>query len=226
LTIGATAYQWEQIPGPTILSNTVTALVTPPSGTSTFVLIASNGACISQDTVHLTSNPPPTANAGPDVSIPIYSSIVIGGSPTGPAGSTYSWTPAGTLNNPFASNPVASNTVNTSYTVTVTDPNGCTASDSMHVFIYPQITIPSGFSPNTDGKNDVWQIDNIQQFPNCVVEVFNRWGEPLFYSKGYGTPWDGTYKGQQLPVGTYYYIINLNHPSFPNAYTGPITIFR
>ena len=112
------------------------------------------------------------------------------------------------------------------YTVTVTDANGCSGSDTVTVFIYPEIKIPSGFSPNADGKNDVWQIDNIFQFPDNVVEVYNRWGELLFMSKGYAVPFDGKYNGKDLPVGTYYYIIDLHHPAFPKGYTGPLTIFR
>ena len=54
-----------------------------------------------------------------------------------------------------------------------------------------------------DGKNDYWVIDNIQQFPNCVVEIYNRWGEMLFRSTGYNTPWDGKYKGIQCQTGAY-----------------------
>jgi gliding motility-associated-like protein len=108
----------------------------------------------------------------------------------------------------------------------VTDANGCVGSDTMHVHIFPEIFIPNGFSNNGDGKNDFWVIDNIQQFPNCVVEVYNRWGEMLFHSDGYTTPWDGKYNGKDLPVGTYYYIIDLHHENFPKAYTGPLTIFR
>jgi gliding motility-associated-like protein len=110
--------------------------------------------------------------------------------------------------------------------VIVTDANGCTNWDTVTVFVYPEIDIPNGFSPNGDGKNDYWIIDNIQQFPDCEVEVYNRWGEQLFYSKGYATPFDGKYKGQDLPVGTYYYIIRLNSPLYPKDYTGPLTIFR
>lgn len=226
LSSGGITYQWFQLPNPAPISNTLTVLVTPAIGTSTFVLVATNGSCVSRDTVKLTSNIPPVVNAGPNILMPIYSSTVIGGAPTGPAGCTFTWSPAGTLNNPNISNPVASNTLNTTYTVTVTDVNGCRGSDTMHVFIYPQIFIPNGFSPNTDGKNDFWVIDNIQQFTDCTVEIFNRWGEPLFYSKGYTNLWDGKYKGKDLPVGTYYYVINLNHPAFPTPYTGPLTIFR
>ncbi len=98
--------------------------------------------------------------------------------------------------------------------------------DTVTVFVYPEIRIPNGFSNNGDGKNDVWQIDNINQFPDNTVEVYNRGGELLFYSRGYAVPFDGKYKGKNLPVGTYYYVINLNSPEQTKPYTGPLTIFR
>ena len=104
--------------------------------------------------------------------------------------------------------------------------NGCFNSDTVTVYVYPEIKIPNGFSPNGDGKNDVWQIDFIDQFPDCEVEVYNRWGEQLFYSKGYAIPFNGQYKGKNLPVGTYYYVVKLNHPNYPKPYTSPLTIFR
>jgi large repetitive protein len=225
-SVGATIFQWVQLPGVTV-GNSQNVAVTPPAGTNTFVLIVSEGTgCTDSDTMSLTSNIPPFADAGPDYTITVHTSTLIGGSPTGPGGSTFSWTPSFSLDNPTSSNPTASNTVNTTYTVLVTDANGCTASDTMHVHIFPDIIIPNGFSPNADGKNDAWQIDNIEQFPDCVVEVYNRWGELLFNSKGYTTRWDGRFNGKNLPVGTYYYVINLNHENFPKPYTGPITIFR
>jgi gliding motility-associated-like protein len=98
--------------------------------------------------------------------------------------------------------------------------------DSVLVYVYPEIKIPNGFSPNGDGVNDTWIIDNIEQFPDNEVEIYNRWGELLFRSVGYKTPFDGKYKGKDLPVGTYYYVLKLNHPAYPEPYTGPLTIFR
>lgn len=225
-SVNGVLFNWYQVPTATPISTVITTTVSPATGTSTFVLEAINGACIHKDTVLITSNPLPIVDAGPNYTITVLTSTIIGGAPTGPAGSTFTWIPSSTLDNSNSSNPVASNTVNTTYTVTVTDVNGCVASDTMHVHIYLEIVIPNGFSPNSDGKNDTWVIDNIIQFPDCEVEVYNRWGEQLFYSRGYGVPWDGRYKGKDLPVGTYYYIIKLNHNNFPNAYTGPLTIFR
>jgi gliding motility-associated-like protein len=108
----------------------------------------------------------------------------------------------------------------------VQDANGCIATSTVGVDIYPEIDIPNGFSPNNDGKNDVWIIDNIEQFVDCTVEVYNRWGEQLFFNRGYTKKFDGKYNGKDLPVGTYYYVINLNHPVYTKPYTGPLTIFR
>ena len=96
----------------------------------------------------------------------------------------------------------------------------------MWITVVPDINIPSGFSPNDDGWNDVWEIDRIDMFPDCEVEVYNRWGELLFQSVGYKEPWDGKYNGSYVPVGTYYYVIRLNDPEFPDPYTGPLTVIR
>lgn len=223
---GGITYQWIESPSGAVVSNTLVTTVSPATGTNTYVLIATNGTCIDRDTIVVTSSALPVVDAGPTVSIPIFSSASIGGNPTCATGTTFSWTPVGTLDNPSATNPTSGTTVTTIYTVTVVDGNGCLNSDTVTVFVYPEIKIPNGFSPNGDGKNDVWQIDFIYQFPDCEVEVYNRWGERLFYSKGYSVPFNGQYKGKDLPVGTYYYIINLNHPAYPDAYTSPLTIFR
>ncbi len=73
-----------------------------------------------------------------------------------------------------------------------------------------QLDVPTTFTPNGDGFNDTWIIDNISVHNNANVIVFNPEGLKVFESLGYETPWDGTYNGQELPAGTYYYIIHLN----------------
>jgi gliding motility-associated-like protein len=123
-------------------------------------------------------------------------------------------------------NPTATPTVTTLYTVTVRNSYGCVATDTVTVFVYNGVTVPSGFSPNGDGVNDFWVLPFSGTFPTIVVEVYNRWGELLFHSDGYSQPWDGTYEGKALPIGTYYYVIQLNDPRFPKALTGPVTILR
>ena len=87
--------------------------------------------------------------------------------------------------------------------------------------------IPNAISPNGDGKNDVWKLEFLKLlYPNAEVDIFSRWGEQLFSSKGYSEPWDGTFKGQLLPVGTYYYVINLNDSSIPEPLKGGILLIR
>ncbi|HWI93062.1 MAG TPA: gliding motility-associated C-terminal domain-containing protein [Flavisolibacter sp.] len=68
--------------------------------------------------------------------------------------------------------------------------------------------IPNAFTPNGDGLNDVWNLSFLSAFPQCKVEIFNRWGQLIFSSRGYQTPWDGTYKGTKLPAGIYCYVID------------------
>jgi gliding motility-associated-like protein len=87
------------------------------------------------------------------------------------------------------------------------------------------LKIPNAFSPNGDGIHDQWTIEVLADFPNCQVEIFDRWGQRMFYSKGYTQPWDGTVKGQPAATGTYYYIINLNDkPRKP--YAGWLQLLR
>jgi len=89
---------------------------------------------------------------------------------------------------------------------------------------YYGLTIPNAFSPNNDGINDVWNIPALSSYADCSVQIFNRYGQLLFESKGYSKPWNGTFKGEQLPVATYYYIITANIKSGKIA--GSVNILR
>lgn len=100
-------------------------------------------------------------------------------------------------------------TSNLDYTVRVTDDIGCTLTAS--VFVEPTIgcfVITNALTPNGDGVNDTWILGGLEFFPNATVQVFNRWGQLMFESRGYTAPWDGTFQGQALPVADYYFIID------------------
>ncbi|MDB4904195.1 MAG: hypothetical protein JWQ63_3476 [Mucilaginibacter sp.] len=86
------------------------------------------------------------------------------------------------------------------------------------------VVIPNTFTPNGDGINDLWDISSLQSYPYCNVTVFNRYGTLIYNSIGYPKSWDGTYNGKVLPVGTYFYIIDLKNGK--NKLTGPVTILR
>ncbi|HEY4800486.1 MAG TPA: gliding motility-associated C-terminal domain-containing protein, partial [Bacteroidia bacterium] len=188
-----------------------------------FVLVATNGICNDTDTIVVTIRPAPAVNAGPDVTILATNSTGL----TGTGNGTYLWSPATGLSCSTCANPTANPSVTTNYTLTVTDTSGCTASDTIRVTIISDIIVNDGISPNGDGINDVWEIPNIEHFPNALVEVYNRWGELVFHSTNYTSgKWDGKYNGKDLPVGTYYYVINLNSDLKKEPLTGPITILR
>ena len=70
------------------------------------------------------------------------------------------------------------------------------------------VTIPNAFTPNGDGINDLWNIPQLADYPNCLVSVYSRYGNLVFQARGYGKPWDGTSNGTLVPAGTYYYRID------------------
>lgn len=84
--------------------------------------------------------------------------------------------------------------------------------------------IPNAFSPNADNINDKWIIKGLKDYDNCKVEIFTRYGRAIFRSRGYQQPWDGTYNGSPMPVGTYYYLIDLHNGEKPLS--GPLTLLR
>jgi gliding motility-associated-like protein len=105
-------------------------------------------------------------------------------------------------------------------TCTITLASGCTVSvTSLPIIVSilppPILSIPNAFSPNGDGINDVWDIPDLAYYPKCLVNIYNRWGGMVFQSRGYTIAWDGNYKGQILPAGTYYYVINLENKGKP-----------
>jgi gliding motility-associated-like protein len=92
------------------------------------------------------------------------------------------------------------------YRLSVTSVNGCVVEDSVLVYLVKRMYIPSSFTPNSDGHNDTFQIFNASEQIE-QMRIYNRWGELIFQSKGYGQPWDGTYKHSPVPAGSYPYII-------------------
>ncbi|GAB3532136.1 hypothetical protein GCM10027443_15400 [Pontibacter brevis] len=139
-------------------------------------------------------------------------------------GISYSWSPATGMDNPHIANPQLTPEETTVYTVTATTAEGCTFSDQVVVTVLPFVSIPNTFTPNRDGFNDTWEIENITKYQNCRVKVFNQWGTEVFSSEGYKEPWDGRYNGKELPIATYYYIIELGQHE--KLLSGSVTIVK
>jgi len=86
------------------------------------------------------------------------------------------------------------------------------------------VNIPNAFTPNGDGINDYWSLKGMENNPNSLVQVFTRYGQKVFESRGYDHPFDGTSGGKELPSGVYYYIINLGNNC--NILSGNVTIIH
>ncbi|WP_422349955.1 PKD domain-containing protein [Flagellimonas sp.] len=99
------------------------------------------------------------------------------------------------------------------------------SNDSDQAEVTPScLTVYNEFSPNGDGVNEFFKIDCISRYPNNVLQVYNRWGNIVYEQRSYNNDWDGTsngratvQKGDQLPVGTYYYVLDLGDGSEPRT---------
>lgn len=100
--------------------------------------------CLVKDTVEVIVNPLPTVNAGVDTTFCPGSQVTLGGSPTGPAGSQFTWSPSTDLNDPSLPNPLASPSDTITYSVAVVDSNGCAASDQVTLFELADPTVDAG----------------------------------------------------------------------------------
>lgn len=171
-------------------------------------------------------------NPSPTVSLPQHYAVLEGNQVTlravsnivGGGKFTYKWTPSTGLSADNVADPVATLSTDITYTLTVTSDKGCPVTVQTFVKVLKALTIPNAFTPNGDGIDDTWEIQYLSDYTKATVEIFNRYGTKVFYSIGYGTPWDGRRNGTDLPVGTYYYIINPNSGRKP--VTGYVAIVR
>lgn len=145
------------------------------------------------------------------------------------SGSTTSvgWSPEGELLTPQS---LTSSTVpliqDTIFNLTVVDTNGCTANKELVVKVLHKLYMPSAFTPNKDGKNDVFRIPpdaslNLRQF-----SVFDRWGNVVFRTTDITKGWNGTYQGQNLDTGTYVYLIKGVFKDKEVTVKGTVTLIR
>jgi gliding motility-associated-like protein len=192
------------------------------------VIIDTNGCGSAPAMDQRTINPAPSINAGPDKLIKLGTSTTLDAAITNAGNYNFLWTPSFFLNSTSLLNPVATPDRLMTYSITATDKiTYCTASDLVVVNPVTDLYVPSGFTPNGDGKNDVWEIPGMALYPNGVVTVYNRWGEIIYQSKGYvSNPWNGKYKGLLQPHGVYIYTIQLNDGKTPQAIKGIVTLIR
>ncbi len=115
----------------------------------------------------------------------------------------------------------------TEYIATITGPRGCTNMADTIIIVNDGVKIVNAFTPNDDEINDTWIIRGIKRYENAHVEIYNSWGKYVFQNyDGYPKAWDGTtLNGNELPFGTYYYIIDLKDNN-SLKYNGTVTILK
>ena len=214
---GGLIYSWSD--GGTSANHTVN-----PTTSRDYILTVFNSGCSDIDTITV------NVNGKPDINVLANDNLILTGTTTqllasgAGTGGTYDWEPPIGLDDPTIPNPIAAVTQGVNYIVTGTDVNGCLDTAMIRIDVATSIIFPDGITPNGDGLNETWVIQLIKEFPNATVQIFNRWGQKVFESVGYQNEWDGTMNGKKLPVGTYYYVIDLG-PSM-EKFTGPITLMR
>lgn len=150
-----------------------------------------------------------TANATPDtVLFGEDAQLAAGGDPA----ASYEWRPFDFLDDAFSANSNAIGmTQTTTYTLSATSDSGCVDSDSVTVFVIQPdqvFLLPTGFSPNGDGINEIFRVLNTDLWEITVFQVWNRWGD-LIYDQNRDNPngWDGNFKNKKQPIGTYAFYV-------------------
>ncbi|MBN4051323.1 gliding motility-associated C-terminal domain-containing protein [bacterium AH-315-M05] len=164
--------------------------------------------------------PLPVADAGEDTTISLGYSVMLDGS----GGEFYSWSPEIDLSDATLPNPVASPLDLITYILAIIDINGCRDTDevTINVLVDYNLIISNLMTPNGDDYNDTWYIDNIENYPECEVSIYNRYGNLIYNTSSYKNDWFGTYNGSRLPDGTYYYVLTC--PGTDKVFKGGITI--
>jgi gliding motility-associated-like protein len=177
--------------------------------------------CTAEDSVQVISYPTPVVDLGNDTTLCGAMSLILD---AGNSGSTYLWSTGDVTQTiqVFVGEQFIS--------VEVTNPAGCTGGDEIHVQpCSPKeffASIANTITPNNDNVNDTWQIDEAMAYPEIEIEIFDRWGRLVWRSsRGYTENWDGrNMNGKDLPMDSYFWVINLNDGS--DSINGTITIIR
>ncbi len=223
----------------TFYSEETSPSVTPPPGQDSvyYYFHQQLGECAVVDSVlvQVAALPEPTVIS--DTTITSGTSVSL--APTGAPNSefSYQWLPSEGLSCRDCANPIASPVATTDYEVTVSNAQGCTQVAQVLVTVEEPIIepilprggvhLPNAFSPNGDGRNDIFAPVANQQVVFHLLEVYNRWGEQVYRSENFSsadrtTGWDGTYRGQRVAAGTYTFRLVATEEDQTKEYRGKL----
>ena len=228
-TSGST-FQWYKDGNPIsgeVHTSYLVPAITIASGSYTFR--ESNGACTftTINNADVTIIETPIVSAGNDTTVQKNSIITLQGSVSG--STNYAWTPSTGLSNTTILKPDATITNTITYTLSAQDATGlCSAQSSVTIRVQSPLVIPNVITPNGDGVNDTWNIEQINDFPNATFVIYNRWGNIVWQSTGNTVQWNGTnYRnGELLADGTYFYIIDLHSTAYSEPFTGYVQLMK
>lgn len=191
------------------------------------VTVTDDDGCTVTTSVTVSQPAQITVDAGIDRTIEQGDSVNLVAVVAPPGSYSYLWQPPTGLDDPFGASVIATPVSTTIYTVTVTDLSGCSVSDQVRIEVLPPagLELPTAFSPNGDGLNDVF-FDPLPLGVEIVeMNIFNRWGDRIHSGQ---QPWDGTFNGIRQPIGTYAYSVTVNFPGTPYVmpFTGNVTLIR
>jgi gliding motility-associated-like protein len=204
-------YTWS--PANLIISGQGSSLVEVivPSTTTFIVNSQTPDGCESEDSAVITvsdlNSSAVAATATPDIVVEGQSSQLL----ASPAGYTYSWSPASSLNSSTIINPVATPEVTTTYQVTISD-GECVAEQNVTVRVvdfvcgYPSIYIPNAFTPNKDNRND-WLFVRGNNITELYFVIYDRWGEVVFETNSQSEGWNGYFKGEPVDPAVFVYYL-------------------
>ena len=139
---------------------------------------------------------------------------------------SYLWEPSG-----YTSNPLKVTTTSTHF-LTGLDVNNCPVKDTVKVIerCDPELYVPNAFSPNGDGQNDFFEVFGYD-VSSFDIKIFDRWGEIIYHSADFKFNWDGKYKSQTVPIGTYPFVISYKGTTFEGepvsqTFSGDVTVVR
>ncbi len=212
--IVGSSFSWS--PTNTLLNpNTLTPIAGPSKTTTYYITSTDTIGCPKPvvDSIVVNVVPIITIDAGRDTSIVRNQPLQLFAATSAiPSNSKFLWSPKLGLSNDTIQNPIATltgNPNNIRYKVRVTRPEGCFAEDEINVRIFssePDIFIPTAFTPNNDGKNDVLKPIPVGITRLDYFRIYNRWGQLVFETNEIGKGWDGSIKGNPQGSGTFVFV--------------------